>query len=93
MLGEGPSACQLLRVLIQPGTWGGQSGGKSFYRRRGLHAETAQSGLTVILKLVISGLICVILIVLSTLKSSVPGSVCSHFLEANSQNCDTLCHG
>ena len=43
-----------------------QSGGKSFYRW--LHAETAQSALTVILKLVISGLTSVILIVLSTIN-------------------------
>ena len=42
--------------------------GKSFYRlREGLHAETAQSALTVILKLV-SGLTSVILIVLNTVS-------------------------
>ena len=35
---------------------------------RGLHAETAQSALTVLLKLVIRGLMCVILIVLSALN-------------------------
>ena len=46
-----------------------QSGGKSFYRQReGLHAETAQSVLTVILKSVIGGLINIILIVLSTVN-------------------------
>ena len=39
-----------------------QSMGKTFYRqRRGLQAETEQSALTVILKLVISGLTSVIL--------------------------------
>ena len=26
-------------------------------------------------------------------ESSVPGSVCSHFLEASSRNCGSLCHG
>ena len=35
---------------------------------RRLHAETSQSALTIILKLVISGLISVILIVLSTIS-------------------------
>ena len=35
---------------------------------RGLHAEIAQSALTVLLKLVIRGLMCVILIVLSALN-------------------------
>ena len=45
-----------------------QSVGKSFYRWRGLHAETAQSALTVILKLVIGGLLSIILIVLSTVN-------------------------
>ena len=34
--------------------------------RRGLHAETAQSALTVILKLVIDGLISVFLIIITT---------------------------
>ena len=39
----------------------------SFYRQReGLHVETAQSSLTVILKLVMGGLTSIILIVLST---------------------------
>ena len=37
---------------------------------RRLHAETSQSALTIILKLVISGLISVIFIVLSTIFSS-----------------------
>ena len=42
--------------------------GKSFHRRRGLHAETAQSALMVILKLVTGGLTSIILIVLSTVN-------------------------
>ena len=43
--------------------------GKSFYRQgRGLHAETIQSALTVILKLVIGGLTSVISIVLGTVN-------------------------
>ena len=51
-----------------------QPGGKSIYRcREGLHAETAQSALTVILKLVISGLIGVILIVLTTVSFQFQG--------------------
>lgn len=49
---------------------------------RGPHAEAAQTALTVILKWVVSGLICVILIVLYCFSlSSVPESVCSHFFE------------
>ena len=47
---------------------------------RGFHAETAQSPLKVILKLVISGLKSIILIVLGTVFSSRVGSVGSHFL-------------
>jgi len=44
-------------------------GGKSFYRQReGLHAKTAQSALTIILKLVIGGLTSIILNVLSTVS-------------------------
>ena len=46
-----------------------QSRGESFYRQRTvLHAETAQSALTVILKLDIGGLTSLILIVLSTVS-------------------------
>ena len=48
--------------------------GKSFYRlREGLHAETAQAALTVILKLVIHGLTSVILIVLGTVSFQFQG--------------------
>ena len=47
----------------------GQPVGKSFDKHReGLHAETAQSALTVILKLVTGGLTSIILIVLSTVS-------------------------
>ena len=49
-------------------------------RRRGLLAERAESALTVIFRLGISGLISIILVVLGT----VPGLVCSHFFEASS---------
>ena len=41
-----------------------QAGGKSYNRQKGLHAETVQSTLMVILKLVIQSLISVILVVL-----------------------------
>ena len=47
---------------------------------RGLCAETAQSALTVILKLVISGLTSVILIVLTALNLQFQGQFVSHFL-------------
>ena len=46
-------------------------------RRRGLHAETAQSALTVILKLVIGGLSSVILIVLGTVSVQFQGQFVS----------------
>ena len=51
------------------------NGGKSFYSWGwgSLHAETAQSALTVILKLVIGGLISVILIVLGTVNLQFQG--------------------
>ena len=42
-------------------------------RRRGLHAETAQSALTVIFRLVIGGLTSVILIVLGTVNLQFQG--------------------
>ena len=52
--------------------------GKSFYRQReGLHAETAQSALTVILKLVIGGLSGVILLVLVTVSLQFQGKLVS----------------
>ena len=50
------------------------SGARAFIdRRRGLHAETAQSALTVIFKLVIGSLTSVILIVLSTINLQFQG--------------------
>ena len=42
------------------------------------------------LKLVTAGLTSIILMVLGMV---LPGSVCFHFLEANSQNCGSLCRG
>ena len=51
-----------------------QSGDKSFYRwREGATCRTAQSALTVTLKLVISGLTSVILIVISTINLQFQG--------------------
>ena len=61
-------------------------------RRRELHAETAQTALTVICRSVTGGLTSVVWL-LKYSQSSVPGSVCSHFLEASSQTCGSLCHG
>ena len=52
---------------------------------RGLCAGTAQAALTVTLKLIFGALIRVILIVFSTVTFSA-GAVCSHLLEANSQD-------
>ena len=66
------------------------SGARAFIdRRRGLLAETAEPALTVIFRLGIGGLISAIMVVLGT----VPGPVCSHFFEASSWNCGSLCHG
>ena len=61
-------------------------------RGRGLHAETAQSALTVILKLVIGGLIGVFLIIITTVTLQLQ-SVCSGFLEARSRILGGVCHG
>ena len=71
----------------------GNQRGQSFYRQEeGPRAETAQSALTVIFKLVISGLTSIILIVLGTVNLQFQGKfVC--FFEANSWNCGSLCHG
>ena len=58
-----------------------QSLGKSFCRwREGLHAETAQSALTVILKLVIGGLTSIILVVLGVVNLQSQGRSVSIFL-------------
>ena len=52
--------------------------GKSFIDRgRGLHAETVQSALTIILKLAIGGLISVMLIVLGTVSLQFQGCIVS----------------
>ena len=56
-----------------------------------LYAETAQSALAVIFKLVISGLTHVILIVLCTLVFSYRTHLFA-FLEAITQKCGSLCH-
>lgn len=67
-----------------------QAGGKSFYRQsEGASCRRAESDLTVILKSVICGLTSIILVILGS-QSSIPGSVCSHFFEASSQNCGGL---
>ena len=62
-------------------------------RGRGLRAETEQSARIVILKLVVrwSDLHCLDCFKYSS--SPVPGSVCSHFLEASSWNSGSLSHG
>ena len=52
--------------------------------------KLTQSALTVILKRVISALISIILIVLSAVNLQFQ-MVCSHFLEASSQNCGSSC--
>ena len=62
-------------------------------RRRGLHAETVQSALTVIFKLVMGGLTRVILVVLGAVNLQFRGSVCFHFFEANCWNCGSLSYG
>ena len=65
--GGGPTAVQMLIPSAHPPPE--NQGARAFTERgRGLHAETVQSALTVILKLVTAGLTCVILIVLSTVN-------------------------
>ena len=49
------------------------SGARAFIDRRGLHAETAQPALTVIFRLVISGLTSVILVVLGAVNLQFQG--------------------
>ena len=60
----------MLATSVQrPAPPGATSGARAFIdRRRELHAETAQSALTVIFKLIISGLTSIILIILSTVN-------------------------
>ena len=61
--------------------------------REGVHAETAQSAVTVILKLVMQWSDQCHLDCFKYSYALVPGSVCSHFLEASSRNCGSLSHG
>ena len=61
-------------------------------RRRALHAETAQTALTGIFRLVVGGLSSVIWL-FECSQTSVPGLVCPHFLEAGLETCGSLCHG
>ena len=71
----------------------------SFYRQKcrgciqGLHAETAQSALTVIFRLAIRWSDRHHLDCFRSSSSLVPGSVCSHFFEAIFRNCGSLGHG
>ena len=68
----GPTAVQMLIPFAHPPPE--NQGARAFTERgRGLHAETAQSALTVILKLVTAGLTGVILIVLSTVNLQFQG--------------------
>ena len=67
----------------------GNQWGKSSYRQNvggGLHAEIAQSTLTVIFKMVIGGLNSIILVVLGTVNHQFQGLFLPHFSEANSEN-------
>ena len=59
----------------------------------GLHAETAELAMTVIFKLVISGLTSVILIVLGMVNLQFHGSYVSSFSEASSRSCGSSCLG
>ena len=86
------------KVDYPPPTIPWPSGGNSFYRLGGgATSRTTQSDLTVILKLVIGGLTSIVpassWLFQGYSLSSTSGSVCSHFLEANSWNCGSLCHG
>ena len=65
---------------------------KSFYSgRRELLAETPQSVLTAVLKLVTSGLTSTVLIALNIVSLQFQSCFVA-FLEASSQNCGSLCH-
>ena len=95
--------------ILDAGSWGWGKGGRLSKGRlppsynqparafidggRGLHAGTAQSALTGVLKLVTWWSHQRHLGCCKYSYSSVPGSVCSHFLEANSWNCGSLGHG
>ena len=76
----------------------GNQWGKSFYRQRDgvVGAATCRNRTVssmVTFRWVISGLTSDVLIVLGTVKPSVPGSICSHFLVARSWNCGRNCPG
>ena len=60
---------------------------------RRLHAETAQSALTVVLRLVTWWTDQCHLDCFRCSNSSIPASVCFHFFEGNSRSCDSCCHG
>ena len=59
---------------------------------QGLHAETAQSALTVVLKLVIGGLTSVLFTVLSTFSLQSQGQCVAISLRPVFINCGSLCH-
>ena len=61
-------------------------------RRRALHAETAQTALTGIFRLVVGGLSSIIWL-FECSQASVPGLVYPHFLEAGPETCGSLYHG
>ena len=75
------------------------SGARAFIDRTGgggwvgLHAETAELAMTVIFKLVISGLTSIILIVLGMVNLQFHGSYVSNFSEASSRSCGSSCLG
>ena len=56
---------------------------RAFINRRGLHAGTAQSALTVIFRLLFSGPTTIIFVVLGVVNLQLQG-LCSHFFVANS---------
>ena len=77
-LGRGERGAGLQTSVQRPTSPSGNQWGKSFYRQKvsgggGLHAKIAQSSLTVIFKLVISGLTSVILVVLDIVNFQVQG--------------------
>ena len=60
---------------------------------RGLHAEIAQSSLTVLFPLVVSGLTSVIFVALGTVNLQFHGALVPIFFVANSHNCGSSCPG
>ena len=72
----------------------GNPWGKSSYRQSvggGLYAETAQSSLTVIFKLVPGSLTSVILVALGAVNDQFQVLFFPYFSEANSENCGSSC--